>query len=105
MAAKTRHIGLSLGADICWPICYEALLKKLDLTDTLIIYTSDHGQRFADGRKYGHGQTGRHSQPAPDARAASSMSAPTWTNTPFRTFTPVVFPCNITTRINAQMLP
>jgi hypothetical protein len=27
----TRHIGLSLGADICWPICYEALLKKLDL--------------------------------------------------------------------------
>ncbi len=40
MATVTRHIGLSLGADICWPICYEALLKKLDLaipmgTDTL----------------------------------------------------------------------
>jgi len=31
MATRTRHIGLSLGADICWPICYEALLKKLDL--------------------------------------------------------------------------
>lgn len=31
MAHKTRTIGLSLGADICWPICYEALLKKLDL--------------------------------------------------------------------------
>ncbi len=31
MAQKTRHIGLSLGADICWPICYEALLEKLDL--------------------------------------------------------------------------
>jgi len=31
MATRTRHIGLSLGADICWPICYEALLKELDL--------------------------------------------------------------------------
>ncbi len=31
MADQTRRIGLSLGADICWPICYEALLKKLDL--------------------------------------------------------------------------
>ena len=31
MATKTRHIGLSLGADICWPICFEALLEKLDL--------------------------------------------------------------------------
>jgi len=32
VANLTRRIGLSLGADICWPICYEALLKKLDLT-------------------------------------------------------------------------
>ena len=32
MATRTRRIGLSLGADICWPICYEALLKKLDLS-------------------------------------------------------------------------
>ena len=31
MAHITRKIGLSLGADICWPICYEQLLKRLDL--------------------------------------------------------------------------
>ncbi len=31
MANVTRRIGLSLGADICWPICYEELLKRLDL--------------------------------------------------------------------------
>jgi len=31
MAEKTRIIGLSLGADICWPICYEGLLGQLDL--------------------------------------------------------------------------
>ena len=31
VALITRKIGLSLGADICWPICYEALLDKLDL--------------------------------------------------------------------------
>ena len=31
MTTRTRHIGLSLGADICWPICYEALIEKLDL--------------------------------------------------------------------------
>jgi len=27
----TKVIGLSLGADICWPICYEEILKRLDL--------------------------------------------------------------------------
>ena len=27
----TRKIGLSLGADICWPICYENLMRRLDL--------------------------------------------------------------------------
>ena len=32
MAQVTRRIGLSLGADICWPICYEEILKKLDLS-------------------------------------------------------------------------
>ena len=32
MANQQRNIGLSLGADICWPICYEALMKKLDLS-------------------------------------------------------------------------
>lgn len=26
-----RNIGLSLGADICWPACYEALMRGLDL--------------------------------------------------------------------------
>lgn len=31
MAHITRHIGLSLGADICWPICFEAILRRLDL--------------------------------------------------------------------------
>ena len=31
MANVTRHIGLSLGADICWPMCYEELLKRLKL--------------------------------------------------------------------------
>ena len=31
MANVTRRIGLSLGADICWPICYEHILNKLDL--------------------------------------------------------------------------
>ena len=31
MADVTRWIGLSLGADICWPICYEQLLRRLDL--------------------------------------------------------------------------
>jgi hypothetical protein len=34
VANKTRRIGLSLGADICWPICYEGLLKELDLSIT-----------------------------------------------------------------------
>ncbi|MBD3868708.1 MAG: hypothetical protein IFK94_11335 [Acidobacteria bacterium] len=31
MATITKRIGLSLGADICWPICYEEILKRLDL--------------------------------------------------------------------------
>ncbi len=28
---QTRHIGLSLGADLCWPICYEQLVNRQDL--------------------------------------------------------------------------
>jgi len=32
MARITRKIGLSLGADICWPLCYEHIVKRLDLT-------------------------------------------------------------------------
>lgn len=31
MAHVTRSIGLSLGADLCWPICYEELVRRLDL--------------------------------------------------------------------------
>lgn len=31
MAEIVRNIGLSLGADVCWPLCYEALMKRLDL--------------------------------------------------------------------------
>ena len=29
MADLTRRIGLSLGADLCWPLCYEAVVKRL----------------------------------------------------------------------------
>ena len=32
MADVRRKIGLSLGADVCWPICYEQILDRLDLT-------------------------------------------------------------------------
>lgn len=32
MAKVVRRIGLSLGADICWPICYREILKKMDLS-------------------------------------------------------------------------
>ena len=28
----TRNIGLSLGADHCWPACYEEIVKQLDLS-------------------------------------------------------------------------
>jgi hypothetical protein len=31
MGEVTRRIGLSLGADICWPICYEELVRRLKL--------------------------------------------------------------------------
>lgn len=31
MANQTRLIGLSLGADICWPLCFEQIVQKLDL--------------------------------------------------------------------------
>jgi hypothetical protein len=31
VADVTRRIGLSLGADLCWPICYEEVLRRLDL--------------------------------------------------------------------------
>ena len=31
MADVIRHIGLSLGADICWPLCFEGIMSRLDL--------------------------------------------------------------------------
>lgn len=31
MAEIVRNIGLSLGADICWPASYEAIMRRLDL--------------------------------------------------------------------------
>jgi hypothetical protein len=31
MATSIRRIGLSLGADLCWPAAYETLMKRLDL--------------------------------------------------------------------------
>jgi len=31
VAELTRRIGLSLGADLCWPLCFEHLVKRLDL--------------------------------------------------------------------------
>jgi hypothetical protein len=31
VAEITRRIGLSLGADICWPICFEEILRRLKL--------------------------------------------------------------------------
>jgi hypothetical protein len=31
MGEVVRRIGLSLGADVCWPLCFEAIVRKLDL--------------------------------------------------------------------------
>jgi len=31
MAEVVRRIGLSLGADICWPLCFEGILRELKL--------------------------------------------------------------------------
>ncbi len=31
MTIETRKIGLSLGADLCWPKCYEEIIRKLNL--------------------------------------------------------------------------
>ena len=32
MAKVVKRIGLSLGADICWPICFEELIRRLNLS-------------------------------------------------------------------------
>ena len=31
MNRSTRNIGLSLGADLCWPICFEEIVRQLRL--------------------------------------------------------------------------
>jgi hypothetical protein len=31
VAAISRRIGLSLGADLCWPACFEEIVKRLDV--------------------------------------------------------------------------
>ena len=31
MAEIVRNIGLSLGADLCWPACFEQIMRRLDL--------------------------------------------------------------------------
>ena len=31
MGDVVRRIGLSLGADVCWPLCFEHIMKRLDL--------------------------------------------------------------------------
>jgi hypothetical protein len=31
MSTVTRKIGLSLGADVCWPMCFEDILQRLEL--------------------------------------------------------------------------
>ena len=32
MGTVVRHIGLSLGADICWPLCFEHMMRRLNLS-------------------------------------------------------------------------
>ena len=41
MAKVTRHIGLSLGADICWPICYEEIVRRQ--RDPALLTLAGHG--------------------------------------------------------------
>ena len=45
MANVTRQIGLSLGADLCWPAAYEAIVSGLDLSlpigDDLVDFAVD----------------------------------------------------------------
>lgn len=43
MADIVRNIGLSLGADICWPACYEGIMRRMDLR----IPSGDDTLRFA----------------------------------------------------------
>ena len=43
MATVTRKIGLSLGADICWPICYEELIPLLEEKYPILASASERG--------------------------------------------------------------
>ncbi len=45
MATVARKIGLSLGADICWPASYEAILKRLELN---VPVGKDHVKFFTE---------------------------------------------------------
>ncbi len=46
MPQNPRRIGLSLGADLCWPACFEAILERLDLA----LPMGDETVRFETGR-------------------------------------------------------
>jgi len=45
MSEVTKNIGLSLGADLCWPVCFEELMKQLDLAlpigDDIVAFSVD----------------------------------------------------------------
>ena len=47
MTNATRKIGLSLGADICWPIAYTEIMRELDLA----IPHGDETVRFVEQHK------------------------------------------------------
>ena len=47
MANATRRIGLSLGADICWPICYEEVVKRLTVDEGTIGIVVTHELNLA----------------------------------------------------------
>lgn len=50
MAVITKRIGLSLGADICWPLIYEEVVRRLDLAIPA-------GKKGAGGAAGGRGDT------------------------------------------------
>ena len=35
MATVVRKIGLSLGADVCWPASYEEILRNVSLREAM----------------------------------------------------------------------
>ena len=55
MPTTTRRIGLSLGADICWPRCFEDLVAQLDLElpDPTVTTDAGGGRRARDGAASG----------------------------------------------------